>query len=208
MTKRRPKKSAPDDRLAFPTTGANSQDERARLLDAYRPYLRRIARLHGRSWLRQKEGDSDMVQESLVEAQRDFAQCKATDEVGLRLWLRGILLHNIQDMRKKYLDAQLRDVARERPLDDREIAPDLLRAAIARSDPPSRAAMEEEQREGVNGTLARLKPEYREALLLHYVDGLTFEELGELIGKSRQAAERLTKRAVKHFAQTYGKTEP
>lgn len=180
--------------------------ERALLLDQYRPYLMRVASLHARSWLRQKEGNSDLVQESLFEAQRDFPQCRATDDAGLRLWLRGILLHNIQDMRKRYAAAQVRDAARERPLDDEEAANGLFRLAIERSDSPSQGLLDVERRQGVEGALNRLRPEYREALLLHYADGLTFEQIGGLLDKTRQAAERLTKRALRHFALAYGRT--
>jgi RNA polymerase sigma-70 factor (ECF subfamily) len=178
-------------------------EARAALVNLFRPYLMHIAEARMRSWLRAKEGASDVVQQTVIEAQRDFSASEATNLAELRLWLRGILLHNLADMKRKYAGTSMRNVQRERTLGDRESRESLLRAAVDQSEPPSRAMSDADEREAVWQAMNAIRPEYREAIKLHFFDGLTFDEIGHLIDRSRGAAERLVKRAVNKFGAEY-----
>src|SRR5437588_10211778 len=58
----------------LPLARAGSTDALGRLLGAYRNYLLRIARQEIAPALQAKESPSDVVQETFLDAQRDFAR--------------------------------------------------------------------------------------------------------------------------------------
>src|SRR4051794_28295029 len=76
---------------------AHAGDDAAlgRLLEMYRNYLRLVARsLIGRA-LRLKLDLSDLVQETFLEAHRDFPGFAGASEAELTAWLRRILVRNL-----------------------------------------------------------------------------------------------------------------
>jgi RNA polymerase sigma-70 factor (ECF subfamily) len=67
------------------------------------------------------------------------------------------------------------------------------------------------QREGVERLLERLAAlpeEYREAILLAKIEGLSTAEMAERMGKSREAVALLVYRAVKRFRALTESAEP
>jgi RNA polymerase sigma-70 factor (subfamily 1) len=177
----------------------------AELLAHFRPYLKRLASRMLDPEVRPKEGSSDIVQLTLIEGQRDFAQCKANDPASLRLWLRRILINNVQDVYRHYVETQSRDLTREQRLDDSRSRQMLLKLAIDDADPPSEVAAKAEEAQLVERTIAALKPEYAEAIILRFYDDLRFRQIGQLLGKSPGAAEQLVKRALFKFAMVLRK---
>src|SRR5262249_2943096 len=87
-----------------------------RLLEACRPYLLLVANEKMQSGLQGKVGASDVVQETFLEALRDFQRFQGSTEEELRAWLRRILLNNLADLAIHYAGTAKRDVAREIPL--------------------------------------------------------------------------------------------
>ena len=59
---------------------------------------------------------SDLVQETLLEAHRDFRQFLGRTEAELTVWLRRILVRNLADQLKHH-QSQKRDFGREQPLE-------------------------------------------------------------------------------------------
>src|SRR6516164_7571588 len=81
---------------------AGSQEALGHALEGSRPYLLAIAgRQLGRE-LQAKDGASDLVQQTFLEAQRDFARFEGTSEAELLAWLRHMLLHNVGKLRRRY----------------------------------------------------------------------------------------------------------
>lgn len=80
-------------------------------------------------------------------------------------------------------------VDRQHPLDPGPAAPDPAPS-------PSRAAAEREQAEALRRAVARLPDDYRRAVTLRYVDGLSFEAVGRELGRSEEAARKLWTRAM------------
>src|SRR5262245_22195718 len=79
-----------------------SPDALAWLLEQCRPYLLLVANEELESGLRPKVAASDVVQDSMIEAQRDFAQFRGDTQDDLVAWLRRILLHNLADAHRYY----------------------------------------------------------------------------------------------------------
>src|SRR5262245_56759774 len=82
------------------------------LLDGCRQYLLLVAHEQLDPDLRDKLGPSDVVQETFLEAQRDFRRFQGQTEQELLAWLRRILLNNLADARRRYRRGGKRDIAR------------------------------------------------------------------------------------------------
>ena len=85
---------------------------REQLFDIYRPYLHLLAQGQLGRHLRAKCDASDLVQQTLLEAHRDFSGFQGTQEVELLAWLRRILAHNLFNEARRFA-ARQRDASRE-----------------------------------------------------------------------------------------------
>src|SRR5262245_45071429 len=85
-------------------------------LDRFRDYLRLLARLHFGPALRAQMDPSDVVQQTLLEAQQALGQLRATTDAAVAAWLRQILARNLADAVRAAGRAK-RDVSRERSLE-------------------------------------------------------------------------------------------
>src|SRR4051794_12098658 len=71
-------------------------------LEACRNYLLWIARREIDPDLQSKGGASDLVQETFMEARRDFASFRGDSEQELLAWLRRLLLNNLSNFVRRY----------------------------------------------------------------------------------------------------------
>src|SRR3954468_10328040 len=65
-------------------------------------YLLGVAQRELDSELQAKGGASDLVQQTSLEAQRDFTKFHGDTEGELHAWLRSLLLHNLGKFRRRY----------------------------------------------------------------------------------------------------------
>jgi RNA polymerase sigma-70 factor (ECF subfamily) len=186
--------------LAAARTG--SREALGRALQACRDYLLLVAQRQLDSDLHAKGGASDLVQETFLEAQRDFARFQGTTETELVAWLRQILLNNVANFTRRYRDTAKRAVDREVAL----VSDDSSQAGPALPDPmltPSSQAVEREQAESLQRALARLPDDYRQAIVLRYLEGRSFEEIGQLMARSPDAARKLWSRAMQRLREEW-----
>src|SRR5579864_1333246 len=87
------------------------------LLEMYRRYLSLLARVQIGKRLQGKVDASDLVQETFLEAHRNFARFRGKSEGELVCWLRQILATNLADVLRRYLGTQGRDVRLEREIE-------------------------------------------------------------------------------------------
>src|SRR5438093_13227969 len=87
-----------------------------RLLELYQRYLALLARLQIGTRLQGKVDAEDLVQETFLEAHRNFPRFRGSCEAEFVGWLRQILAGNLADMLRRYLGAQGRDVRLEREI--------------------------------------------------------------------------------------------
>ncbi|HEV3082873.1 MAG TPA: sigma-70 family RNA polymerase sigma factor [Gemmataceae bacterium] len=177
-----------------------SSEALGRLLDSCRQYLLLVANRECDSDLQAKFGPSDLVQESLLEAQRDFGQFHGRTEADVLAWLRRILLNNVANVREHYRSAQKRDVGREVRLDAVLEGPG-AEQLIAAEPSPSQRAVAQERGEELERALTQLPEHYREALRLRHQEDCSFEEIGAQTGRSADAARKVWARAVEQLKQ-------
>src|SRR5215510_9460209 len=88
------------------------------LLELYRRYLALLARVQIGQRLQGKVDAADVVQETFLEAHRNFPRFQGTCEAQLVSWLRQILAGKLTDLLRRYLGTQGRDVRLEREIED------------------------------------------------------------------------------------------
>src|SRR5262245_12367401 len=86
------------------------------LLERYRGYLCLLARVQIGRRLQQKVDPADLVQDTFLEAHRNWGRFRGTTEGELLAWLRRILAAQTADLLRRYLGSRCRDVRLEREL--------------------------------------------------------------------------------------------
>jgi RNA polymerase sigma-70 factor (ECF subfamily) len=179
---------------------AGSAEALGRVLERFRPYLLRIANDELDSALRPKVGASDLVQQSLLEGQQDFAGFRGTALDDLQAWLRGILRHNLADVRAAYHEAAKRQLKQEELLDTATAGP-LHERLVADTPSPLEHVVADEQVHALQQALGRLTEDYRRVLTLRHQEGLSFVQIGDTLGRSADAVRKLWFRAVEALRQ-------
>src|SRR5262245_45138140 len=140
-------------------------------LEACRGYLLLVAQGEVAEDLRAKGGASDLVQETLLEAYRDFARFQGDSEAELLAWLRRLLLNNLADFTRQYGGTGKRRLDREVPAPDGDSSAAADGGLAAAGPSPSGVAAAGEQAAAVRGVLERLPPDYRRVIELRYQEG-------------------------------------
>lgn len=168
-----------------------------RLLEAYRDYLILLARGWIGVSLQGKADPSDLVQESLLGAQRQFGQFRGGTEVELAAWLRQILARRVADLARRFRTAA-RQVSRERSLQQMlgNSSQALDRLLVASGTSPSQAAARRELGVVLADALAELSDDHREVIVLRNIEELDWEEVARRLGRSPGAVRTLWARAL------------
>src|SRR4051794_10994037 len=82
-------------------------------LERYRNWLGLLARLQVEPRFRAKFDPSDIVQQTLLEALRDWPKFRGRSEAELAAWLRQVLTHVLLHEVRRFGGAQRRDIGRE-----------------------------------------------------------------------------------------------
>ena len=174
------------------------------LLVRYSEYLTLLARLQIGRRLQGKADPADVVQETFLEAHRDLAAFRGDTAAEFAAWLRQALARNLANLVRRYFGTRARD-----PRLEQDLAADLDGSShvvgAVPADPlgsPSQQAAGREDAVRVTAMLDRLPPDYREVLLLRYVDGLTFPAVAARLGRSVNSVEKLWVRALARLRQS------
>jgi RNA polymerase sigma-70 factor, ECF subfamily len=170
------------------------------LFQRYRHYLHLLAEAQLGRALRAKCDASDIVQQSLFEAYRDFAAFQGAQEGELLAWLRQILSHNLCNEARRFA-AQQRDAAREVSLEQVRAGVDqsslTLGRCLADDGPtPSSVAAQHEASVRLAETLARLPANYQTVIILRVFEGLSAEEVAGRMQSTAGAVRMLQLRAL------------
>jgi RNA polymerase sigma-70 factor (ECF subfamily) len=154
------------------------------LLQLYRNYLTILATTQFDQRLRQRLNPSDLVQEMMLAAHNDFSKFRGTTEREFLAWLRQILINCLHHAIETHLKAKIRDVRREVSLEQVSQAMDqsvayLGQTLAARGPSPSGILQHREGVAAFADQLAKLRPQYREVVVLRNLQGLPFDEIAE-----------------------------
>jgi RNA polymerase sigma-70 factor (ECF subfamily) len=177
---------------------AGSREALGQLLETYRRYLLMVARRKLNADLRSKAGASDIVQQTFLEAQRDFGGFRGVTEAELLGWLRQILLNNLASFSRGF-----RETAKRKPA--HEISLEVCAALVSEGGPtdatpaPLDEAITRERIEALRRALAGLPDDYCQVLLLRHQEGLSYEEIGRVLQRTPNATRKLWHRALERL---------
>jgi RNA polymerase sigma-70 factor (ECF subfamily) len=176
------------------------------LLEGYRSYLTLLARLEIGRRLQGKVDAADLVQETFLKAHRSFAGFQGDREPELLAWLRQILASALGDVLRRYCAARRRDVRLERQLADEldRSSRALDRGLAAPQSTPSQQAVRREQAVLLANALEQLPADYREVIILHQLEDLSFPEVAERMGRSLDSVKNLWIRALARLRRSLG----
>lgn len=167
-----------------------------RLLDICRHYLLLLANQELTPALWAKVAPSDIVQDTLLIAGRDFPRFQGASEEELLNWLRGILHNNVANV-QRHFETEKRQVSREVPLAGLPPA----KIPPGDEDTPSGVARAREQDEQLELAMHQLPEHYRQVLFLRTTENLTFAQIAEKLGSTADAVRKLWGRAVDELAK-------
>ena len=148
----------------------------------------------------------DLCQETYVAAVRKLSQFQPAGEGSFYAWLRTIA-------ERKLADALRAAGAAKRGHGKRVVEPvggeatsmvALLDLLAVDEHTPSRSMARREVIEHVQSALQRLDPDYREALRLRYIKGLSVGEVARQMGRSEGAVKMLCNRALQQLGAQMG----
>ena len=189
---------------------ARAGDDRARgqLLESYSRYLTLLARVQTGRRIQNKVDPTDIVQETFLEANRQFPNFRGTSEPELLAWLRTILAGQIALTFRRYLGTKGRDVKLERDLADQidQSSAAMDRGLVASTSSPSHRAARREQAVLLADALGRLPDDYREVIILRHLEQLPFAEVAARMNRSEDSVQKLWVRGLAKLKQSLGGT--
>jgi RNA polymerase sigma-70 factor, ECF subfamily len=188
------------------TRARQGDDEcREQLFGLCRSYPGFVARSQVETWLRRKVDASDLVQETMLEAYRDFDRFQGGTEQEWLAWLKKILAHNTADFIRRFHGTAKREAGREVTFRDPDDS--LARGApepAADQPTPSQEFLQIDTELRVTAALADLPEDYQEVIVLRNLQRLPFNEVADRMNRTRPAVQMLWMRAIKKLQEVMG----
>jgi RNA polymerase sigma-70 factor, ECF subfamily len=151
--------------------------------------------------LRSRVDPEDIVQETAAAAMRALGQGERTEK-DLFGWLCDLADQRIVDAYRRHVRAQKRSVVREARVprqgggSSRLSFAQLLQASFTT---PSQAAVRSEQEQKVLDALETLPADQRDAIRLHFLEGLPSKEIARRLGKDDVAVRVMLSRSIQRL---------
>jgi len=148
--------------------------------------------------LRSKLESMDLVQDVLIHALRGLDGFTYKNEGDFVRWLSKIAENELRGSLRK-LHADKRDIRKVVRFDDDRSATegrDAEMPAPVDHTTPSVIMSKRDDLARLEQAIDGLKPEYRKVIVLTKIDGLSYNEMGEKLGKSDDAVRKLVSRAM------------
>jgi RNA polymerase sigma-70 factor (ECF subfamily) len=170
------KETADDDARVIARVLAGEKQQFEHLVRRYQSMMYR----HAVALVLDYDAAADMVQDAFVRAFVNLRQCR--DHSRFRAWL-------FQTLRNRCLD-HLKDASRRNLRLE-----DASEPLVDEADGPGALAARNELRTRSRRALAQLSPALRETFVMHYVDGMPYEKMAELLDVSVSALKMRALRA-------------
>ncbi|MDE0862938.1 MAG: sigma-70 family RNA polymerase sigma factor [Rubripirellula sp.] len=177
------------------------------LLQWYANYLNILATTQLDRRLRQRINPSDVVQETMLAAHRDFRAFRGTSQPEMLGWLRKILINTMHHTFATHMHAGKRDLRREVSIDRISQQMDESTCNLASILPGQTASPSEPMRSREHAVdfanqLSQLPSQYRDVIVYRVLQGLAFEEIAAKMNRSCGAVRMLWLRALDQFKLT------
>jgi RNA polymerase sigma-70 factor (ECF subfamily) len=175
-------------------------------LTRFRDYLRVLARVQLDLKLQAKLDPSDVVQQTLLKAQKNLDQFRGQTDGELAAWLRRILANTLTDAVRKFG----REVTLERSMAETidQSSARLEAWLAADGSSPSEQAARQEQVLRLADALGQLPDDQRAVIEMRYLKESSVGEIAEVVGKTEPAVAGLLRRGLQKLREILGDREP
>jgi len=186
--------------------------DKSALNQLYRIYAERVrwmVRLRMGKELRRKLDSMDVVQDALLHALEGLGKFTYKSEGDFVRWLSKIVQNELRVSLKK-LHADKRDIRKEPRFGG--YGPTTGGKSFGASGPidattPSAIISKREDLDRLEKAIDKLRPEYREVIVLTKIEGLSYTEIGKRLSKSPDAVRMLATRAMVALAVAFRSIE-
>jgi RNA polymerase sigma-70 factor (ECF subfamily) len=179
-----------------------------RLFRAYSAKLEAAIKREMNEPLRAKMDAADVLQETYLEALRDFATFEYRGKGSLYAWFRQISRNKIRELHRHFFRVRKRAAGREatrarRPRGETEQG--TVERHPASGTTPTGAARRREGAAEIALRLARLPRDYRLVISLVRIEELPISEAARVMGRSENAVKKLLARALEQLRAEFEK---
>jgi RNA polymerase sigma-70 factor (subfamily 1) len=140
-----------------------------------RKYLHYLASRSLDQSLASKVDASDIAQHSLIEMQCDFHRFQGNSDAELKVWLERLVLHNVKDTSRRFIQSEKRNIRREKTFHDGDRDP-----LTDDTQSPSDIFVREESDVRLSIALNRLPSSLRQLIEMKYRNGLSISRIAIL----------------------------
>lgn len=180
------------------------------LLDRHRDAVHRLVQLRLDRRLRQRIDVSDIVQETMMEANRRLREYMETPRMDFHLWLRQIARDRMIDAHRRHRGTSKRSMDREQELQVRTPEQSSVDLAGQLKDlelTPAAAALNREMVQLVESALTNLEDPDSEIILMRHYENLSNQEVAQALGLSEPAASMRYLRAIRRLREALGSND-
>ena len=146
--------------------------------------------------LKGKLDASDVVQQSLLEAHRDFGEFRGESESELKSWISRLVVHNLMDAGRRFRQSQQRSVMKEVAL-----TAETEFSAVKSSSSASSIFRRRETDDELLRAVSELPERSQQILELRHRMGMSHAEIGRGLGMTEVAARKLWSRIVEELQE-------
>lgn len=175
------------------------------LCRVYGERVRRIIRLRMGKEIRPRLDSMDLVQDALLSALGGLGDFTYKNEGDFLRWLSRITQNALRDdLDKLYTDK--RDIRKEVRLENYEPTTGsgfVGTPGAIQTTTPSAILSKKEDLDKLEKAIDQLKPDYREVIVLSKIDGLSYKEIGDRLGKTIDSVGHLLSRAMVALTEAF-----
>jgi RNA polymerase sigma-70 factor (ECF subfamily) len=177
------------------------------LYAVYGERIRWLVRLRMGKDLRSKLESMDLAQDVIIRALQGLREFTYENEGDFVRWLSKIAENAFRDNLDK-LYAGKRDIRKEVTFDNNGSTTEgeyVGSHKLIQTTTPSMIVSKREDLARLEKAIDTLKPEYREVIVLAKIEGLSYHQIGNRLGKTVGAVKMLVSRATVALASAFGK---
>ncbi|WP_442510205.1 sigma-70 family RNA polymerase sigma factor [Novipirellula sp. SH528] len=180
----------------------STDDDAAPNLEQYRGYLKLLADLQLNPRLRVKQGSSDIVQQTMLDAHLGLADFRGKTDAELRAWLKTILTRNLLTVARRYRTHK-RAAGREVSLQDQmeKSSARFHHQLVGDQTSPCMKLIKQERSEQLAVALLRLLDDEQSAVVLKHIHNWSVAEIAQHLGRTQEAVAGLLRRGLKKLRE-------
>jgi len=160
-----------------------------------RPELLARSRTNFQNSLRSKAGESDLVQEALFNISQSVVTFRGQTVEEFVAWASRILDNKSIELRRKYFDAEKRDISREKPLSE-DCTSQTGFTLVSSTETPLESLVIAEEVARAQHCIAQLPERYRTIVRLRHGEDLSFPQIAAQLRSTEPTVKNVYIRAM------------